>query len=88
MRWLGLRSSHIRAHAYLGLPGVPLTGRDEAVLRGLAARGALDGRHEAEAAAMRRLGKVELQWLYGHADGAKYVGAGFVVGAVLRADYL
>lgn len=85
VRWLGLRSRAVLAHAELGLQGEPLSRRDEAVLRGLEGRLGADVRYKEEMVMMRRLGKFELQWLYG--NGAGYVGR-WVERAILRGEYL
>lgn len=91
VRWLGLRSAHIEQHSDIGLCGEPLTGRDDAILNGLSRNNNLvrdDQRYSTEVQQMRKLGKYELQWLYGHADGVKYFSEKFLLDAILHGDYL
>ena len=42
----------------------------------------------AELAEMRRLGKHELQWLYGTPTGTRYLADGFVDRALLQKDFV
>lgn len=90
LKWLGLRSSHIAKHSYIGYDGEPLTDRDRSILDGLQRNTRLireSSHYMEEVQAMKRLGKYELQWLYGHASGANYL-EHFVLESILCADYI
>lgn len=91
VRWLGLRAAHIEKHSSIGLCGEPLTSRDAVILNNLARNNSLirnDERYMQEVEQMRKLGKYELQWLYGHADGVRFFSETFMLDAILHADYL
>lgn len=47
-----------------------------------------DERYQREVSEMRRLGKYELQWMYGQQGGGKYLTEGYLLRAILRADYI
>lgn len=90
LRWLGLRSSHIKQHSYIGACGEELTSRDLAIIRGLQRNHAVFRENAAfatELEAMKELGKYELQWLYGHSTGHDFLQR-FVLDAILHGDYL
>lgn len=91
VRWLGLRAKHIEEHVAIGAVGEPLTERDEAVLHGLQGRNSLvrdDERYAVELEKMRALGKHELQCLFGHPDGIRFLSDTFLPTAILQHDYL
>lgn len=90
VRWLGLRASHIRKYSNIGMCGDDLTTRDATILDGLQENNRMirnDERYVEEIEEMRQLGKYELQWLYGHCDGAAFLEK-FVLEAILHGDYL
>lgn len=94
MRWLGLRASQIKrldSEFSIGLCGESLTARDNAVvasLRKTVDRSNLDESFMEEIGEMERLGKHELQWLYGHPEGLSYLSKTFLPMAILRGDFL
>lgn len=77
--------------ASIGIAGDPFTLGDKRTLRRL--RQAAERRRERQAILqeldlMQQLGKHELQWVYGHELGAKYMARGFVTEAILKGDYI
>lgn len=72
--------------------GKTLNARDEAVLKGMEKRNRLvreNERYRHEVKEMRRLGKYELQWMFGKGDGGvDYFVEGFLLRAILHGDYI
>jgi DNA topoisomerase VI subunit A len=89
VKWLGLRASHIEDMPWVG-QGEALTDRDEAVVANLRAQVYIssDPRYMAEVEAMKGCGKHELQCLYGHPSGTKYLSNEFLPTALLQHDYI
>lgn len=91
LKWLGLRGTQILRMASIGIAGLPLSLDDVRTLRRLKHMAEVRKEHPdvlQELELMRRLGKHELQWVYGHELGAGYMARGFVVEAILKGDYI
>lgn len=89
VRWLGLRSSHIQKYSSIGLTGETLSKNDEAILRGLEKQTVITRNvgYQVEMSCMRTYGKYELQWLFGHEDGPRFLSETFIPNAILHGDY-
>lgn len=91
LKWLGLRGTQILKMASIGIAGSPLTLDDTRTLRRLKQEVKSRKEHDAilqEIDLMQQLGKHELQWVYGHELGVRYMARGFVVEAILKGDYI
>lgn len=96
VRWLGLRSAQMRrmqqdAHGEGDAGGEPLTADDWRVLRRVWAMcegGGGGDEMRKELLNMQRVGKFELQWVYGQGGGLQYVSRTYVTNTVLRGDYV
>lgn len=91
LKWLGLRGTQILKMASIGIAGSPLTLDDTRTLCRLKQEAESRDEHEAilqEIDLMQQLGKHELQWVYGHELGVRYMARGFVVEAILKGDYI
>lgn len=86
---MGLRSSHIQKYSSIGLIGESLTKNDEAILRSLEKQTLItrNVRYMVEISRMRTYGKYELQWLFGHEDGPRFLSETFIPNAILHGDY-
>jgi DNA topoisomerase VI subunit A len=87
VKWLGLRSSHIGGMPWVGA-GEPLTARDRALARSLKQQHhvAHGPRLLEEVEKMEATGKHELQCLYGHPQGIRYLSDTFLPTALLQHD--
>lgn len=91
VRWLGLRAMHVEMYKCSDERGDSLTRRDESILRGLESRMNSVGQNSSylhEINEMRRLGKYELQWLYGRGDGHRFFSQTFLVEGILKQQYI
>lgn len=90
IKWLGLRASHLQAMPWVTLPGEELTTRDKALVKSLKKQAfiAQDRRYLEELDLMEELGKHELQTLYGHPEGTRYLSSTFLPNALLQHDYI
>lgn len=59
-----------------------------ASLRASVERNNLGERYMEEIGEMERLGKHELQWLYGHPEGLSYLSKTFLPMSIMRQDFL
>lgn len=89
VRWLGLRACHIENMPWVS-GGEPLTSRDLAISRSLQEQKFIvsDPRYLAEIEAMEKVGKHELQCLYGHPEGLQFLSKRFLPTALLSHDYI